>query len=177
MISPTMKGFIPDFDLALMFAVEGHAGVMDMQGKPYILHPIRLMLMAREMGLDEVTQKALLMHDLVEDTEVTLEQIRFYFGDAVADIVDAMSRRKINGVKEEYFVFIDRIIASGPNTIKGKLLDIADNTRPERAVEGLSGLNGRYERAAYRLRRALRNENAEAEYEFLSKYNQTYTWV
>lgn len=180
MISPTMKGFIPDFELALMFTVEAHAGQLDKQGNPYVLHPIRVALMAREMGLDEVTQIALLLHDVVEDTEVTLEQVRFYFGDEVAEIVDAMSRRTVDGVKEQYFVFIDRLTDT-KKAIKGKLLDIADNLRPERYVEGLSGLQGRYHAARDVLIRSL-DFNAdgwqsEEDKTFYHNYHATYSWV
>lgn len=174
MISPTMKGYIPQLDLAIMFATEAHAGVNDMQGNPYILHPLRMLMMAREMGLDETTQIAIVLHDTVEDTELTLAQIRFYFGDEVAEIVDAMSRREVDGVKEEYFVFIERL-SQTPKAVKGKLLDVADNTRPERVVPGLSGLNGRYEKAAYKLRMALRFDGDSLE--FLTKYNSKYPWV
>ena len=57
---------------AIEIAAKAHAGVKDKQGKPYILHPIRVM-----MGVEnEATQIVAILHDVVEDTSVSMDDIR-----------------------------------------------------------------------------------------------------
>jgi (p)ppGpp synthase/HD superfamily hydrolase len=63
---------------------------------PYIEHPMAVALILDRSGFDEETVIAGLLHDLVEDTDVTLEQIRATFGDRVAEIVDHCSEVKLD---------------------------------------------------------------------------------
>lgn len=75
-------------DRAIGFAARAHQDQRRKIGKvPYIAHPFGVAVLLMEMGCDETVVAAGLLHDTVEDTQVTLEEIRERFGDDVADIV------------------------------------------------------------------------------------------
>ena len=82
-------------DDAIQFAVKAHAGV-NRKGKkrPYILHPLEAMLIASGLTEDEEVLAAAVLHDTVEDTPVTREDIERSFGKRVADLVAAESENK-----------------------------------------------------------------------------------
>ena len=76
------------FDKALMFATEAHRGT-ERRGKgyPYIIHPMEAASIVATVTNDQEMLAAAILHDTVEDTEVTIEQIRDLFGDRVATLV------------------------------------------------------------------------------------------
>ena len=81
---------------AFNFANQAHAGVKRNPGEPYIMHPIAVArIVCREMGLGSTSICSALLHDVVEDTEYTVEDIRDMFGDKIAQIVDGLT--KISG--------------------------------------------------------------------------------
>ncbi len=81
---------------AYRFAKDAHAGIRRRSGEPYILHPIAVAKIAsQEIGLGSTSIVAALLHDVVEDTEYTVEDIRAHFGDKVAQIVSGLT--KISG--------------------------------------------------------------------------------
>ena len=81
-------------DRAILFAVRCHSGV-ERRGKgfPYIVHPMEAMAIAATMTADQEVLAAAALHDVVEDTEVTLDQLRSQFGDRIARLVDTESDR------------------------------------------------------------------------------------
>ena len=87
---------------AYRLATTAHAGQVDKAGVDYIRHPMAVAEAVRHLGSDH--EVVAVLHDTVEDTEVTLDQIRDRFGDCVADAVDALTRRK----GETYTDFIRR---------------------------------------------------------------------
>lgn len=89
-------------DRAIVFAVKAHAGT-ERRGKgfPYIVHPLEAMEIVSTITPDQELLAAAVLHDTVEDTEVTEEQIRKEFGDRVASIVASESDTFEEGVKEE----------------------------------------------------------------------------
>ncbi len=81
---------------AFEFAREAHKGIRRRSGEPYILHPIAVAtIVSVEIGLGSTSICAALLHDVVEDTEYTVEDIRGIFGDKIAIIVDGLT--KISG--------------------------------------------------------------------------------
>lgn len=81
---------------AYRFAREAHKGVRRRSGEPYILHPISVAkIVISEMGLGSTSICAALLHDVVEDTEYTKEDIEAGFGKKIADIVEGLT--KISG--------------------------------------------------------------------------------
>lgn len=130
--------------LALQMCIEAHENQFDKGGKPYAFHPIRVACAFGGVADTDMVIAALL-HDVVEDTEVTILDIRHQFGDDVADAVDGLSRRK----KETYVEFILRC-KQNPISRRVKLADIADNTRPDRISslpESERGIVKRYAKA------------------------------
>ena len=81
---------------AYRFAKEAHKGIRRRSGDPYILHPIAVAKIAsQEIGLGSTSICAALLHDVVEDTDYTVEDIRQHFGDKIAQLVDGLT--KISG--------------------------------------------------------------------------------
>jgi len=80
---------------AFIFAKEAHKNQHRNTGEPYIIHPIAVAtIAAEELELDPNTVIAAFLHDVVEDTEYTIEDIREKFGDDVAFLVDVVTKRK-----------------------------------------------------------------------------------
>ncbi|MCF6202161.1 MAG: GTP pyrophosphokinase [Methylococcaceae bacterium] len=110
---------IDDLDKAIKLACEFHSGQEDKAGKPYILHPLRLMLKFQK----KQEQVVAVLHDVVEDCDVTLEDLANKgFSELVIDALDCLSKRE----NEAYEAFIKRIF---PNELarKIKIEDIKDN--------------------------------------------------
>ncbi len=82
---------------AFNFANQAHKGVRRRSGEPYIMHPLAVArIVCNEMGLGSTSICCALLHDVVEDTEYTVENIRDMFDDKIAQIVDGLT--KISGV-------------------------------------------------------------------------------
>jgi len=79
-------------DKAILFAVQAHAGT-ERRGKgfPYIVHPLEAMAIVATMTSDQEVLAAAVLHDVVEDTDITLDDIRDRFGERVARLVDSES--------------------------------------------------------------------------------------
>ncbi|MBP5573406.1 MAG: bifunctional (p)ppGpp synthetase/guanosine-3',5'-bis(diphosphate) 3'-pyrophosphohydrolase [Bacteroidales bacterium] len=88
-------------DRAILFAVRAHAGT-ERRGKgfPYIVHPMEAMEIVATMTLDQALLAAAVLHDTVEDTEVTVEQLRAEFGERIATLVADESDELPQGVSE-----------------------------------------------------------------------------
>lgn len=129
---------------ALAFAAQSHEFQTDKSGQPYIWHPIRVAQMLKADGYAETYQIVALLHDTVEDTEATLEDIETHFGSMVRDGVDAMTRRKdpdTGDWAETYKEYIYRCCQSLIGR-KVKRYDVYDNADPRRYCEGVP--TGRY---------------------------------
>ncbi|MBR3406101.1 MAG: bifunctional (p)ppGpp synthetase/guanosine-3',5'-bis(diphosphate) 3'-pyrophosphohydrolase [Bacteroidales bacterium] len=89
-------------DRAILFAVKAHAGT-ERRGKgfPYIVHPMEAMEIVATITPDQELLAAAALHDTVEDTNVTIEEIRDQFGERVANLVAAESDAFIEGKSEE----------------------------------------------------------------------------
>jgi len=104
---------------AIEIAAAAHAGQHDKAGAPYILHPLRVMLAQK----GPAQRIAAVLHDVVEDTPWTLEQLRAEgFSDEVVGAVDALTKRD----GEDYFAFVDRA-GRHPVARAVKIADIRDN--------------------------------------------------
>ncbi len=92
----------PDIELvrkAYLFAEESHKKQQRLSGEPYIIHPLEVAIILANMGMDTSTITAALLHDVVEDTENTLEEIEKLFGKDVALLVDGVT--KISSLKKQ----------------------------------------------------------------------------
>ena len=78
---------------AFQFANKAHRGVKRLSGAPYIMHPIAVaQIVCEEMGLGSTSISAALLHDVVEDTDYTVEDIENLFGPKIAQIVDGLTK-------------------------------------------------------------------------------------
>ena len=107
---------------AFNFARQAHAGVKRLSGEPYIMHPISVAMIAcKEMGLGSTSICSALLHDVVEDTDYTVEDLENLFGSKIAMIVDGLT--KISGG-----IFGERASAQAEN-FKKLLLTMSDDIR------------------------------------------------
>lgn len=92
-------------DRAVVFAVRAHAGT-ERKGKgfPYIVHPMEAVEIVATMTCDQELLAAAVLHDTVEDTDVTVEQIRAGFGERVAALVASESDNVVEGMNEDKMV-------------------------------------------------------------------------
>lgn len=110
---------MPTLEETIEFAMQAHKGQTDKVGQPYILHPLRIM----ESMTTEYEKMTALLHDVVEDTPYTLQDLRERgFPEAVVVAVDYLSRRE----DETYEDFIERIKGNGL-AARVKLGDLLDN--------------------------------------------------
>ncbi len=131
---------MPKLEEALALAKRAHQGQTDKAGAPYILHPLRIM---QRMDSEEAKIVAVL-HDVVEDTSVTLEEIRaLNFSETVVAAVDSLTRR----AEESYEAFIERVKLN-PLARKVKLADLKDNMDLQRLQHITDGDKQRWHRYA-----------------------------
>lgn len=109
--------------LALEKAWKAHEGQKDKAGMPYILHPVHV----AEQMKDEIAVCAALLHDIVEDTDVTSEELERDFPEEVTDAVKILTREK----NTDYMEYIS-IVSSNPVAREVKLADLAHNSDPDR---------------------------------------------
>ncbi|MGB9112344.1 MAG: bifunctional (p)ppGpp synthetase/guanosine-3',5'-bis(diphosphate) 3'-pyrophosphohydrolase [Acidimicrobiales bacterium] len=93
----TLRSLHPDADTAVVrrafdFAMRAHEGQTRLSGEPYITHTIAVATIVAELGLDETSVAAALLHDVVEDTPVSIEEIASSFGTVIAQIVDGVTK-------------------------------------------------------------------------------------
>ena len=106
--------------IAIIIATKAHEGVVDKGGSPYILHPFRVMMKLK----DNTSMIVAVLHDVVEDTDITFEDLRKEgFKQEIIDAIDAVTRRDT----ETYVEFIKRC-KQNPIGKKVKLADIQDNS-------------------------------------------------
>lgn len=92
-----VRSYLPEEDCvnierAFRLADKAHAAQKRASGEPYILHPLAVATILAKLQIDSTTLMAALLHDVVEDTEYSLEQVREYFGEEVAFLVDGVTK-------------------------------------------------------------------------------------
>ena len=142
--------YTPLTNKALRFAYNAHHGQLDYNGIPYIFHPVHL---AEQMD-DEISCCAALLHDVVEDTPVTLDDLRKDFPEEVVSVVALLTHDdSAEYHNQNYFDYVRRI-KDNPIARKVKLADIAHNSDQTRCVgsglteEQLSRWRQKYQKVA-----------------------------
>jgi (p)ppGpp synthase/HD superfamily hydrolase len=93
--APLLNAFSDALDRALIVAARAHRDQVRKGGDvPYVQHPVHVAILLLKHGFDEAVVIAGVLHDVVEDTSVTLEDVRAQFGDRVAGLVGAVSETK-----------------------------------------------------------------------------------
>ena len=118
--------YTPMVNRALRLAYRAHAGQLDRGGVPYIFHPYHL---AEQMD-DERSICVALLHDVVEDTPVTLEEIQREFPSEIAEAVALLT----HDPSTDYFAYVRRLKAN-PLARKVKLADLMHNADKARCAD------------------------------------------
>ena len=111
--------YTPLTNKALRLAYAAHHGQTDKSGQPYIFHPYHL----AEQMTDEISTCAALLHDVVEDTAVTIEELEQEFPQEVTGVLRLLTHEK----GTDYFDYV-RAIKGNPVAVKVKLADLAHNS-------------------------------------------------
>jgi len=133
----------PHIDTALIrkaydFASVAHAGQLRMSGEPYFMHPSAVANSLAEMGFDEHTISAGLLHDTVEDTSASIEELDVEFGEQVADIVDGVTKISLMSfdTKEEAQAEnIRKMILAMSHDIRVPIVKLADRRHNMRTLD------------------------------------------
>ncbi|MFJ5141926.1 RelA/SpoT family protein [Streptomyces sp. NPDC088707] len=130
----------PEADLSVLrrayvLAESSHRGQFRKSGEPYITHPLAVTLILAELGAETTTLTASLLHDTVEDTDVTLDQVHREFGDEVAYLVDGVTKvEKIDyGAAAEPETFRKMLVATG-NDVRVMSIKLADRLHNMRTL-------------------------------------------
>ncbi|MCX5203773.1 HD domain-containing protein [Streptomyces sp. NBC_00237] len=130
----------PDADLTILsrayvLAESSHRGQMRKSGEPYITHPLAVTLILAELGAETTTLTASLLHDTVEDTDVTLDQVREQFGNEVCFLVDGVTKlEKVDyGAAAEPETFRKMLVATG-NDVRVMSIKLADRLHNMRTL-------------------------------------------
>lgn len=125
---------------AFEFANEAHKGVRRRSGDPYIIHPISVAkIVVSEIGLGYKSIVAALLHDTVEDTEITIEDIKRLFGDKIASLVDGLTKIKAAMNKEDSLQAenFKRIILTLNDDVRVILIKLADRLHNIRTIDAM----------------------------------------
>ena len=111
---------------AMRLAYEAHHGQMDKSGVPYIFHPYHL----AEQMIDEISTCVALLHDVVEDTPVTMEELEAEFPREVTEVVRLLTHEE----GTDYFDYV-RNLRKNPVAVAVKKADLAHNSDESRLVD------------------------------------------
>lgn len=134
------RAHYPDADLeplhrAYVLAESSHRGQMRKSGEPYITHPLAVTLILAELGAETTALTASLLHDTVEDTDVTLDQVGEEFGAEVRYLVDGVTKlEKVDyGAAAEPETFRKMLVATG-NDVRVMSIKLADRLHNMRTL-------------------------------------------
>jgi guanosine-3',5'-bis(diphosphate) 3'-pyrophosphohydrolase len=130
----TVEKHNPSFDRELLtrafeVAASQHLGQLRASGEAYLNHPVGTAIICADLGLDSATLAAALLHDVVEDTGMSIETVREQFGDEVALLVDGvtkLSQMSFSTVEEEQAENIRKMIVAMAKDIRVILIKLAD---------------------------------------------------
>src|SRR5690554_5527165 len=127
---------------AFNMAKEAHKGARRRSGEPYIMHPLAVArIVSKEIGLGSTSISASLLHDVVEDTEYTVEDIRALFGDKIASIVDGLTKISSGMFGENVSAQAEnfrKLLLTMSDDIRVILIKIADRLHNMRTLSSMS---------------------------------------
>ncbi|WP_111604345.1 bifunctional (p)ppGpp synthetase/guanosine-3',5'-bis(diphosphate) 3'-pyrophosphohydrolase [Streptomyces sp. Amel2xB2] len=139
-VAKVHRAHFPGADLgalrrAYLLAESSHRGQMRKSGDPYITHPLAVTLLLAQLGAETTTLTASLLHDTVEDTDVTLAQVREEFGEEVSYLVDGVTKlEKVDyGAAAEPETFRKMLVATG-NDVRVMSIKLADRLHNMRTL-------------------------------------------
>ncbi len=138
-------GHHPDGDTGVVerahaMAARAHDGQTRKTGAPYITHPLAVARMLADYGLDEATIAAALLHDTVEDTELSLEDIRSEFGNEIAQLIDGVTkldRVRYSNREQQQAASIRKMVVAMAQDVRVLLVKLFDRLHNMRTVTAL----------------------------------------
>ena len=127
-----------EINTAFLYAKKGHQGQKRKSGEEYITHPLHVAIYLAELNFDIETIKAALLHDLVEDTDITYQDIKKTFGKEVADLVDGVTKLdkiKYNSREEAKADAIRKMVIAMSKDIRVLILKLADRLHNIETIE------------------------------------------
>ncbi len=121
-------------------ARDAHRDQVRRSGDPYIAHPLGVAIILADLGLDDVTLAAALLHDAVEDTQLTLDDLAADFGDDVATIVDGVTkldRLQFDSKEEQQAATMRKMLVAMARDIRVLLIKLADRLHNMRTIASL----------------------------------------
>ncbi len=127
-------------DKAFIFANAAHDGIRRKSGEPYIIHPIAVAtIVAHDLGLGATSVIAAILHDVVEDTDYSVEDIRNLFGENVSRIVDGLT--KLSGEMDtRQALTLNKMLMTLSDDVRVILIKLADRLHNMRTLESLQPL-------------------------------------
>lgn len=124
----------------IAFACNAHEGQLRTSGEEYICHPLQVATILVELGMDNETIQAALLHDVVEDTPVTLEEVKKLFGANIAALVDGVT--KLNKIpfstrEEEQAENVRKMLLAMAQDIRVIIIKLADRLHNLRTIGAL----------------------------------------
>tara|TARA_R110001592_G_scaffold3525_25_gene20126 strand:+ start:30934 stop:33090 length:2157 start_codon:yes stop_codon:yes gene_type:complete len=144
-LEKTIRAYQPDFDIAEVekayaYAKEMHDGQFRSSGEPYYTHPVEVAQILADMDMDITTIVTAILHDTVEDTDATLDDLEKKFGKTVADLVNGVSKltriesQTVEGKQAENF---RKLLLAMSEDIRVLLVKLADRLHNMRTMDGI----------------------------------------
>ncbi len=125
-------------DKAYEIANNAHKGQFRYSGEPYVTHPVSVASMLLDLGLDSECLTAALLHDVVEDTSVSLDKIKSTFGDSVALLVDGVTKLgqiKFSSLEEEQAENLRKMLLAMSKDVRVMLIKLCDRLHNMRTAD------------------------------------------
>jgi GTP diphosphokinase / guanosine-3',5'-bis(diphosphate) 3'-diphosphatase len=125
---------------AYEWAAEAHAGQTRKSGEPYVTHPVAVATVVAELGLDDATIIAALLHDTVEDTKLSLADLETEFGPDVASIVDGVTkldRIKFDSKEAQQAATIRKMLVAMAKDLRVLIIKLADRLHNMRTIAAM----------------------------------------
>jgi guanosine-3',5'-bis(diphosphate) 3'-pyrophosphohydrolase len=148
--------YLPKDKLAIIhrayeYAAEAHEGQLRQSGEPYVEHPLQVAIILAELQMDTSTLAAALLHDVSEDTNISIEQIRRKFGEEIASLVDGATKlekltRKVPGgqkgqdssVSRQQAENLRKMLVAMAQDLRVVFIKLADRLHNMRTLDALS---------------------------------------
>jgi guanosine-3',5'-bis(diphosphate) 3'-pyrophosphohydrolase len=122
---------------AYIFSAKAHEGQLRLSGEPYLSHPLEVAYLLAKMGMGPITVSSGLLHDTVEDSAASLDDLEEYFGEEVADVVNGVTKigQLVFGNKQtQQAEYIRKMILSMSHDIRVLLVKLADRVHNMRTL-------------------------------------------
>ena len=142
-LQATIRKYMPDMDLtkieqAIAYADKKHASQKRKDGSPYIIHPLAVAEIVIEMGLDTDAVLGALLHDCIEDTDASFEEIAKQFGTVTAELVEGvtkLTRANFSSSEEQQMENLRKMFMAMSKDIRVVLIKIADRLHNMRTMQ------------------------------------------